>query len=198
MKIHIEPYKAHWKELYTSLQRELLTILDGLNPSIEHIGSTSVEGLSAKPVIDIMVGLSGFEPESVVHRLLPHSYCYVRAFNAAIPERRFFIRLKTEADKSTIIDSPAAITEAINEHKLAHIHVVQFGGDFWERHLAFREYLKHHPEVKNQYQSLKLELAKKDWPDAFSFNEAKDAFIKQVEKLAIQWYKSSNAIAIDE
>ncbi|ULQ55866.1 GrpB family protein [Flavihumibacter rivuli] len=188
MRVSVEPYHPQWKQRYKELEAELQQLLSGLDPHIEHIGSTSVEGLSAKPTIDILVGLAHVEPEETVIRLINHPYIYIRAFTTAMPERRFFIRMKEDKGYPAIIDDAAAIDDTINLHKLAHIHIVGYRGAFWERHLAFREYLRNHPDVKQQYQDLKLELSQRDWPDAFAFNEAKTAFIKEKEALALQWW----------
>ena len=57
MEVNIEPYNPIWKQAFDTIQFELVKTLQSFNPTIEHIGSTSIEGLSAKPIIDIMIGI---------------------------------------------------------------------------------------------------------------------------------------------
>ena len=67
-----------------------------------------------------------------------------------------------------------------------HIHLVQSGGQFWKRHLLFRDFLRKNEFVKNEYASLKKQLIKKDWIDGNEYAEAKTAFIKATEEKAKQ------------
>jgi len=56
------------------------------------------------------------------------------------------------------------------------------------RHIAFRDYLRTHPEIRAEYQQLKEELSTQEWKDGNEYNEAKDSFIKTVEQKAVKWY----------
>jgi GrpB-like predicted nucleotidyltransferase (UPF0157 family) len=80
-----------------------------------------------------------------------------------IPERRFFRKYI--------------------EHKF-HIHLVQTGGDWWTRHILFRDYLRKNVWAKNEYAVLKRQLAEKDWTDANEYADAKTDFIKTIEQKA--------------
>ena len=166
MKITIAPYNPDWPLYFEKLKTELSHILKKLNPVVEHIGSTSVPGLAAKPIIDISVGIESEKqfPE-VVSVMEGHPYVYYEVFNSSMPNRRLFVRLKDEANKNIfpkIFTNLDAIPhEEINVYRLAHVHVWQYGTPDWTRHIAFREYLKAHPEIKQHYEDLKKKLSKK-------------------------------------
>lgn len=147
-------------------RNSLDTIMGAGAGFIEHIGSTSVSGLAAKPVIDIMIGLRDF---SVADKLVPGivslGYEYVPKYEDEMPYRRFF--KKYAGGTAT--------------HQ---IHMVQAGGEFWQRHLLFRDYLRANPDMAASYAVLKRELAKLDWDDVNDYADAKSAFIRNIEDQA--------------
>lgn len=194
MKITFEKYNPLWKKQFETIKNELKDSIGFLNPHIEHIGSTSVEGLSAKPVIDIMIGVKNEEELDKVPPLLQgQDYVYYRKYNEDMPYRRFFIKLTDQPQHlgfPEIIEAGDEIPEGIHDHKLriAHIHVIPTSSEHWLRHIAFRDYLRTHPEVKNEYQQLKEYLSEKEWYDGNDYNEGKDPFIKREERKAVEWY----------
>ncbi|MCQ9634810.1 GrpB family protein [Chryseobacterium sp. WG23] len=194
MKITFEKYNPLWKKQFETIKNELKNSIGFLNPHIEHIGSTSVEGLSAKPVIDIMIGVKNEEELDKVPPLLQgQDYVYYRKYNEDMPYRRFFIKLTDQPQHlgfPEIIEAGDEIPEGIHDHKLriAHIHVIPTSSEHWLRHIAFRDYLRTHPEVKNEYQQLKEYLSEKEWYDGNDYNEGKDPFIKREERKAVEWY----------
>ncbi len=104
MRIKILPYRKEWKEQFEQISRELHQILHELNPIIEHIGSTSIEYLSAKPIIDIQIGIEDKNQFNKVVELmeLPKDYIYYEAFNEALPNRRLFVKFDTDSKLTTI------------------------------------------------------------------------------------------------
>jgi GrpB-like predicted nucleotidyltransferase (UPF0157 family) len=116
--------------------------------AIEHIGSTSVPGLAAKPIIDMMPGLRSLdEAPPIIARLVALGYQYVPEFERdtpsgpGMPHRRYF--------RGNDGDGRRAY----------HVHMVEHGGDFWTAHLLFRDYLRRHPAAAEAYAQLKRELA---------------------------------------
>lgn len=194
MKIELEKYSPFWKDQFGDIKTELIEKIGFLHPRIEHIGSTSVEGLSAKPIIDILIGLERFELlQEVINPLLEINYVYYPVFNEIMPYRRFFIKHKNEAyplKMLNIVNSERDIPKSTEEHnsRLAHIHVLTYNSEHWIRHIAFRDYLKEHLSVQKEYQELKEKLSAKDWSDGNDYNKAKNNFIKIEEKRAIDWY----------
>jgi GrpB-like predicted nucleotidyltransferase (UPF0157 family) len=169
MKILIEEYNPNWKIDFEVEKKNLLEALSGIACRVEHIGSTSIEGLGAKPVIDILIGLTDFSfANDQINKLVKIGYQYIDKYEDVMPYRRFFIK----------------------EHggcRTHHIHMVQINTEFWIRHLAFRDYLRANAEEKIKYYNLKKELAKKDWTDVNEYADAKSEFIKSIEKKAIKF-----------
>ena len=197
MKINIEKYNTEWTSQFEQIKADLCSILVKLNPKIEHIGSTSVPNLAAKPVIDILVGIeSSSDLDKTIEPLISNHYIYYELYNSVMPNRRLFVGLKDKKDikffQNTYSKKDLIPHDKINQLRLAHIHIWEHGTDDWNRHIAFRDYLKEHPEITSQYESLKKQLSLKDWKDGNEYNDAKDSFIKTEEAKAILWYGKNN------
>lgn len=195
MILPFEPYNSQWKEQFEMIKGELILCLRELHPVIEHIGSTAVEGLAAKPIIDIMVGVHTVEDLDEVPALLAgKNYVYYPKYNVDMPYRRYFVRLHESPHVLGVphcIDIEDEIPERMQDHTLrfAHIHVIPITSEHWTRHLAFRDYLRAHPTVKEAYQVLKEQLVKQQWESGNDYNEGKDSFVKREEQNALRWYK---------
>ena len=192
MKIHIQQYNNEWIGQFKRIKAELYSTLVKLNPKIEHIGSTSVPNLAAKPIIDIQVGIeNSYDLDKTIEPMINNHYIYYEIYNSVMPNRRLFVGLK---DKKFIrkfrnIYSREDLIphEKINQLGLTHIHIWEHETDDWNRHIAFRDYLREHSEIRSQYESLKKQLSLKDWKDGNEYNDAKDSFIKTTEAKAILW-----------
>lgn len=180
MKVTIVEYRPEWQQMFEDEKRVLQTVLGDVSSQIEHIGSTAIDGLAAKPIIDIMVGLEDFSvADDLVPRVEALAYEYIKKYEAVMPFRRFFIKEQN----------------GIRTH---HIHMVEIGSEFWERHILFRDYLRQNPHVATNYASLKKELAEREWKDVNEYADAKTEFIRDIEDEArrrsvgkIQYNKSS-------
>jgi GrpB-like predicted nucleotidyltransferase (UPF0157 family) len=134
--------------------------------AIEHVGSTAVSGLGAKPVIDITAGIRSLDDApACVKSLQSLGYTYVPEFEAAIPERRYFHKGPEQA-------------------RTHHLHMVELTSEFWERHLLFRDFLRAHPDVAQEYEALKRQLANQFGTDRVGYTEAKTSFIRAIEERA--------------
>ena len=161
------PYEEAWPSLF---EEERAHIEDAVGPwmeEIEHIGSTAVPGLAAKPVIDIMVGVRSLEDTpALVARLETIGYEYVPELEQQMPFRRYFRKL----------------TGGQRTH---HIHLVERSdAAFWDRHVLFRDYLRAHPEVAERYTRLKYEVSDRFREDRVAYTDAKTDFIAEVVRLA--------------
>jgi len=166
MKVTIVEYRSSWQELFEQEKALLQNPLKGTASVIEHIGSTSVVGLAAKPVLDIMIGLPEFSiADGLVPKIVALGYDYVAKYEDVMPYRRYFKKKQ----------------QAATTH---HIHMVQVGGEFWERHLLFRSYLRENPEALKEYASLKKALAEREWQDGNQYADAKTEFIRKIEDKA--------------
>ncbi|MDP4173425.1 MAG: GrpB family protein [Bacteroidota bacterium] len=166
MKIVLYEYSEEWISLFKKEKHLLQEALGSKTSIIEHIGSTSVKGLAAKPIIDIMIGLFDFsEADSLIVEIKALGYEYIPEYEDVMPYRRFFKK---------IMDGKVT----------HHIHMVSEGSEFWRRHLLFRDYLRMNSDIANQYAALKKDLAKREWNDTNEYAEAKSEFIRKIEKIA--------------
>jgi len=193
MKIEIAEYNPEWLNQFKLIKEELNVILGELNPRIEHIGSTSVPGLAAKPIIDILVGIERVSLlDETIEPMIRHNYIYYEIYNSDMPFRRLYIGLKDKNDinifQSIYSNQNKIPHNKIHQHKLTHIHIWEFGTPEWKRHIAFRDYLREHTATKTHYEHLKKELSLRNWKDGNEYNASKDDFIKTEEAKAILWY----------
>lgn len=166
MKVTVVEYRPEWRKMFDDEKRIIQTALGDVPAQIEHIGSTAVAGLAAKPIIDLMVGLEDFSiADSVVPKIEALGYEYIQKYEAVMPFRRFFIK---EQDG----------------RRTHQIHMVGISSEFWERHVLFRDYLRQNPNVAEQYASLKKELAGREWEDVNEYADAKTEFIREIENKA--------------
>jgi GrpB-like predicted nucleotidyltransferase (UPF0157 family) len=168
MKIIIQEYSDIWPTLFESERTALVEVLNDPSILIEHIGSTSVKGLAAKPVIDIIVGLPDFKiAENYIKPITDLNYEYISQFEDIMPYRRFFIKESSR----------------IRTH---HIHMVQTDSEFWVRHLDFRDYLRANENSRNEYQDLKKKLSEKEWNNGNEYAAAKSDFISSINQLILK------------
>ena len=157
----IVDYSPRWPVLYEEEKNKILGVIGHKVVEIEHIGSTAVPGLGAKPIIDIMAGVSRLaDAEECIEPLQSIGYEYVPEYKVEIPERRYFRKGPVTAHR--------------------HLHMVEVVSEFWKRHLLFRDYLRVHPEVASEYLALKKDLAARYGTERNSYTEAKTTFIEQV------------------
>lgn len=195
MRVRFEKYNRDWKQIFEQIKSDLIEAIDFVHPIIEHIGSTSVEGLSAKPIIDILIGLNNeSDLDQITQPLMDRGYVYYEKYNEEMPYRRFFVKHKLDIRRLSlpvIIGKDDHIPDELLEHdyRLAHIHALPYNSEHWIRHIAFRDYLRTHPDVREAYQLLKEQLSTREWRDGNEYNEGKDGFIKEKEREAIEWYR---------
>jgi GrpB-like predicted nucleotidyltransferase (UPF0157 family) len=148
----VVPYDPGWPSRFERERALLGAVFGERDAAVEHVGSTAVPGLGAKPVIDIMVGVAMLtDAEDRIAALEAAGYEYVPCYESQLPERRYFRKPRL---------GPRAY----------HLHCVVKESDFWVRHLAFRDYLRAHSDVAAGYYELKCDLAascgKGDYTDA--------------------------------
>ncbi|MEH6891470.1 GrpB family protein [Bacillus sp. JJ864] len=162
--IVIEEYTPNWTLQFTEEQKIIKNIIGDAAIAIEHIGSTSVEGLSAKPILDMMVGVRNLNDiDAFIEPLKTIGYEHV--FHEGFPNRRFFRKGLWRAGTH-------------------HLHIYQYGSGEWNHNLLFRDYLRNHSNVRQQYEQLKKELANKHRFDRVAYTNAKAPFILDIIKKA--------------
>lgn len=160
--IVVVPYDLTWPVRFRIEARLLRVALSALQPAIEHIGSTSVTGLAAKPVIDMLVGVPSLEAiGAYVDRLSDFGYEYIPEYENALPDRRFFKRM----------------VRGVRTH---HVHVVQVNGLYWKRYLKFRNQLRADPWLAARYAEVKRRLAGRFAHDRDAYTNGKSGFVEAV------------------
>ncbi len=166
MKVSIVEYRSEWQKIFEEERRLLQDVLGEASAKVEHIGSTAVNGLAAKPIIDIMVGLPDFSvADKLVLVIETLGYEYIKKYEDEMPFRRYFAK-------------------NLNRIRTHQIHMVEIGSEFWGRHLLFRDYLRQNPDMANEYAVLKKQLAECEWEDVNEYADAKTNFIKSIENKA--------------
>jgi GrpB-like predicted nucleotidyltransferase (UPF0157 family) len=171
-QVVIVEYNPLWPLLFAEEKARILALLSPWVEGVEHIGSTSVTGLGAKPIIDIMVGITHLAaaPECI-RRLEAIGYEYVPKHEAVMPERRYFHKGPRQFARTH------------------HLHMVETTSAFWDEHLLFRDYLRAHPATAREYYDLKQQLAARFRSDRGAYTDAKTSFIERVIRQA--WEKQS-------
>ena len=158
-----EPDPA-WPSRFEQMADELRGALGDVAQRIEHVGSTSVPGLPAKPTIDIQVSVASMVPRSAYVDPLER-LGFVWALDPWDDTHEFFSR-----------DQGGARSE--------HLHVCRSGSAWERRHLAFRDWLRAHPDDAAAYASLKRDLAAAHPRDVHTYTHGKGAFIREIERRA--------------
>ena len=144
-RVKVLPYDESWKLAFEEIRSEIENVLDGLIIGIEHVGSTSVEGLSAKPCIDLDVIIKDYSVFDVVVRKL-ESIGYIHEGNLGIADREAF----KYSDKPHLM-----------QH---HLYVCPQYSEELHRHITFRDFLRSNPEAVKKYGMTK-ETAAQLFPD---------------------------------
>jgi GrpB-like predicted nucleotidyltransferase (UPF0157 family) len=165
--VNIVDYDPEWPDLYEKEKRRILEVAGDIIAGIEHVGSTAIPGIGAKPILDIMVAVNSLsDAEECIEPLRKIGYEYQPEHEASMPERRFFRRGNPPKEQHY------------------HLHMVEQTSDFWKRHLLFRNYLRVHPKAAQDYYELKKRLAYKYGSDREGYTEAKTSFIESVVERA--------------
>jgi GrpB-like predicted nucleotidyltransferase (UPF0157 family) len=143
--IRLERTTEAWLAVGVELRNRVAQALNGVATDVEVIGSSSVLGLLAKPIIDLAVGIDPNQPISAVTaRLAPDGWIY---------------RGDAGSDGGHVF-----VLEARPWHRVAHVHVVEHDGGQWRNYLRFRDLLRRSRDARERYEAVKLRLAAQDPP----------------------------------
>lgn len=168
--IELVEYDPEWVDEYDERRREMLDAVGEHLDAVAHVGSTAVPGLAAKPIIDVMaLAESPAVLDACVEGLVDLGWEYAPEFEEEVPNRRYFRR--TDGERHT-----------------HHLHVVDGSAGWWERHVAFRDYLREHPDVAAEYEAVKREAAEAHRWSVDEYTGAKTEFVREIEEQAKQYY----------
>jgi GrpB-like predicted nucleotidyltransferase (UPF0157 family) len=176
-EIKIVPYNANWPRMFELERDHLIECLPhSLIKRIEHFGSTAIPGLSAKPIIDILVEVNSFEEtKKVIVPILTsqgYEYFWRPTFGNDVPPfYAWFIKRDSQNNRTH------------------HIHMVEKEFEHWDR-LLFRDYLIEHPDLIREYENIKISLAEQYQCNRIAYTESKAEFIVRVTCEAKKYYES--------
>lgn len=170
-EVKVVPHNPAWKEAFEAEAAVLRSVLGEKALAVHHIGSTSVPGLAAKPIIDVLIEVQEIERFGDSDRAMAEKGYEVWGEHG-IPGRRFF-------------------TKNRGPERRYNVHIFQAGTPEVERHLAFRDYLIQHPQTASDYARLKGELAREHPTDIESYINGKDPFVKDTERRAISHIRAN-------
>lgn len=168
--ILVVPYAPEWPVRFAELAAPIRQALGDVAVRIDHIGSTSIPGLAAKPIVDIQISVRSFDPLDAF-RLPLERLGYVWRARNVDRTRRYFR------------ESPGA--------RRTHIHVRKWGSWSEQFALLFRDYVRAHPEVAARYAELKRDLARRYPDDRVAYTEAKSPFIWSTMTEASNWSQAT-------
>lgn len=164
----IVAYNPQWPRIYEEEKVRVLKTLGSKALAIEHIGSTSVPGLGAKDIVDMLVGVKDSQFAEKC-RVLLESIDYTKVTPQPGHSEWFYCLGKT----------PGIVPRY-------HLHLIKYPSPFWNKHILFRDYLRSHPEVAAEYCELKKNLAEQFGSDRIGYTDAKSGFVEGVLERAVK------------
>jgi GrpB-like predicted nucleotidyltransferase (UPF0157 family) len=167
-RVSVAPPDPQWASGFEAEAQEIQIALGAGCLAIHHVGSTSIPGIYAKPVLDLLVAVTTID---VMDERCPQMTAlgYEALGEYGLPGRRFF--RKDDAD-------------GVRSH---HVHSYAQGSAELHRHLAFRNFMRAHPPLAQQYSDLKRRLARDHPEDMEAYMAGKDGFIQEMEQRALVW-----------
>jgi GrpB-like predicted nucleotidyltransferase (UPF0157 family) len=172
--VKLNPFTNEWERLFSEEKSRLQAAIGKYVLDIQHVGSTSIPGIVAKPIIDIAIAVKNFEKASVCIKSIEQLGYEYKGENG-IPRRHFFAK---------------------GNPRTHHIHMNELGSREWNDQISFRNYLTLHLEVAKEYAELKMELARQYPTDRQAYLDNKDPFIERVIQLTRSEAKESGPLNI--
>jgi GrpB-like predicted nucleotidyltransferase (UPF0157 family) len=162
-RVYLEKHSPVWKWLFRKEKALLWIAVRGHVLEIQHVGSTAIAGMVAKPIIDILAAVRDYE----------------RAWACVAPIETLGYDYKGESE------DPRYYHFVKGEPPRYHLYLVESSGEMWVRRIAFRDHLIQHPEVASQYADLKRNLALQFPDDPRAYQDGKLAFVEWVGELTV-------------
>jgi GrpB-like predicted nucleotidyltransferase (UPF0157 family) len=163
----IVDYDPAWPGLYEEESARVRQAAAGLLLAVEHVGSTAVPGLAAKPIVDLVGGVA--DKAAAEACLAPLAEIGYTDVTPQPPEEKDWFY-------------------CLGNHPVPghgyHVHLMRYPSAFWDRHLLFRDYLRRRADVASAYERLKRELAARFRDDRPAYTEAKDDFVEEALRQA--------------
>lgn len=159
-EVFLVEHSNEWGQFFLTEKKRLEKLLKTYYIDIQHVGSTSIPQIVAKPIVDIAIGVKNWKSaQTIKERMIKSGYIYCE--NAGDSDRIF-------------------LTKGNENNRICNIHVELYDGISWKNHILFRDWLLMNPEDARQYNDLKLKLAEKYCKDRLSYTKSKDVFIRKI------------------
>jgi GrpB-like predicted nucleotidyltransferase (UPF0157 family) len=171
-RVVIADYDPQWPLLFALESERVADALGAATADVEHIGSTGVPGLAAKPIIDLLAGLHTLAlPQGAIEAMQERGYEFLGEYG--IPGRLYFRK---------------------GRPRTHHVHAVLVGSDLWERHLAVRDYLRAHAQEADNYAEFKRSLVREVGGDWERYVDGKAAYTGALERRALSWWGALGSV----
>lgn len=158
--VELRPHRPEWRRRYEAEVERLRAVAGDRLLDFEHVGSTAVEGLAAKPIIDLLAVVADLDAAAdLVPVLEAHGYEYRP--NGGVDDRRFFAK-------------------GPRTDRTHYLSLCERGSEYYREAVAFRDHLRENPDVAAEYESLKRELAADHADDRAAYTERKGEFVERV------------------
>ena len=166
--VRLEEHRAAWEDVARDTVRMLKEVLGDAACDVQHVGSTSIKTIRAKPIIDIAVAVD--------------DYWAVLRKREELEEKGVVLRLDERPEQLLFV-----MGDFSQEVRTHHIHVVLSGSDEWKNYLNFRDYLNACPDAAETYEKVKLALAERYALDRGLYTEGKSEVISKLLREAAEW-----------
>jgi GrpB-like predicted nucleotidyltransferase (UPF0157 family) len=165
-EVRLVDYTSEWNEEFIRVKKEIIANTHLKENQVEHIGSTAIKSMSAKPILDILIGVDDLQN-----------------FNRTIIsglKKVGFLQLRVKIPKKIIF---AKFTDKTHQEKTHYIHLVELEKEHWNNLIFFRDYLNSNETARKQYLEVKLEYLKKASTEINEYTNYKEAFVKNILKM---------------
>ena len=168
--VKLVPYNKIWAKFFDNEKQRLIKHFGNKIIAIEHIGSTAIPGMPAKPIIDIAVGVKSIalaKKMKIAFRRLGYKHRPKKSDKSGKNQNQEELYVKGPVSRRTV-----------------YVHVSVFGQNYWNQALLFRDYLRRHHQRAYQYANIKIKLADQYAKDRPSYTKQKSEFIRKTIRLA--------------
>lgn len=171
-RVAVEPHRPEWETAAQEMMAAIKRIGKEDILDAQHIGSTSIQGICAKPIVDIVVGVRSFD------RMLKH--------NDALLQEGIVYRGTDHPGQHLYVAG-----DWKNDIHTHYIHVVLWGQEAWNNYINLRDYLNTHADKAKEYSALKARLAKEHPEDRMAYTNGKSEWLETILRMADTWRKQS-------
>ena len=163
--VRLEPYNPQWPKLFETEKSALKKVLGDKFIAAEHVGSTAIPAIKAKPILDLMLAIPDLENWQWIKELLAKlDYEFRRDF-------------RKEQGHILFVKGP-------EENRTHYLKIAELNSDFWMEHILFRDYLINNSQYREEYQNLKEKLFDAHSGNREPYTKGKEEFVRKILKLA--------------